>query len=149
MDRWICLTLCLAVLCGCSKGKNSYKLAPVSGVVTLDGKPLANAAVVFEPIPPERVRPEDLAAPVSTGITDANGRYELIVAHTGEKGAVPGRHRVRITLAQWDDPGTSDELPKAALEQDPLPSRYNDDSELEFVVPPEGTDKANFDLTSR
>jgi hypothetical protein len=32
--------------------------------------------------------------------------------------------------------------------RDKVPSRYNLGTELEFNVPPEGTDQANFDLTS-
>ena len=47
--RWLML-LCgaLVLVAGC--GGNTPKLAPVSGVVKVDGKPYANAYVTFQPV---------------------------------------------------------------------------------------------------
>ncbi len=55
------------LLAGCGPSSDVPKLAPVHGVVTMDGKPLANATVRFIP---ESGRP-------SVGVTDEQGRYEL------------------------------------------------------------------------
>jgi len=75
---------------GC--GSKSSKLpdpVPVSGTVTLDGKPLANAVVYF--------RPEgDTKGNGATGTTDSNGKYELVtrIGDTTKTGAIPGNYRV-------------------------------------------------------
>jgi len=79
-----CLLLLLAV--GCSGNKDIPPLRTVTGLVTLDGKPLADANVAFAP---EHGR-------TSIGRTDAAGRYELYFDGPN-KGAAVGRHRVIIT----------------------------------------------------
>ena len=66
-------------------------LTQVQGTVTLDGKPLSNAGVTFTPLDFKI----DHAS--SSGTTDANGRYELFY-QSGDKGAVRGRHRIKIKL---------------------------------------------------
>ena len=45
------VVVAVVLVCGCSEGSKPYKTAPVSGVVTLDGQPLAAAHVTFMPIP--------------------------------------------------------------------------------------------------
>jgi hypothetical protein len=61
----------------------------VSGVVTLDGKPVEGAAIVFTPTG------EGLPA---SGTTDAQGRYELM--SLDKKGATEGTHQVTVTKVQ-------------------------------------------------
>ena len=78
--------LCLVLPVGCAKGDRP-PLGGVHGTVTLDGKPLAGAIVTFEPVEPGRI---------SMGMTDDNGKYELIYIRD-EKGAKAGAHRVQIT----------------------------------------------------
>jgi len=84
------LLLAAMALSGCgSKGSNLPKPVLVTGTVTLDGKPLANATVYF--------RPEgDKMGTGSTGTTDANGKYELVTSFGNETkpGAIPGKYRV-------------------------------------------------------
>src|SRR5690349_16003320 len=83
-----CALLLLAV--GCN---SKAKFVPVSGKVTLDGKPLANATVSFQPEP----KGDNVIAGVgSTGKTNENGEFVLMAA-TGEIGAIIGKHRVVIT----------------------------------------------------
>lgn len=62
------------------------KTAPVSGVVTFRGKPLANAEVVFFP---------EGDARSASGRTDANGRYELMTFSIDD-GAIPGKYRITV-----------------------------------------------------
>src|SRR4051812_43631275 len=62
----ICFVLLVMSFAGC--GKTDAELAPVTGRITLDGRPLANADIVFQP---------EGSKPPSAGRADANGRYEL------------------------------------------------------------------------
>jgi len=134
--RWIFLGLVIAA-CGCGGGP---RLAPVSGQVKLDGKPLPDAQVTFRPDSKE-VHP----GPPSSGMTDAEGRFTLRTAD-GHDGAVVGPHKVRISLRAKASSANPD-----APSPEKLPARYSgDDTVLTFTVPEKGTGEANFlDLTSR
>lgn len=129
-------------LTGCSGGP---KVVPVSGVVTLDGKPLANAVVAFNPAAmPGKI---EAPGPGSMAVTDEHGHFELKIIGTDGKsiGAVVGEHRVRISTADLKS-GDSD---AAAASQEPkerVPAKYNRNSELKFTVPASGTSEANFTL---
>jgi len=129
----------LAGLVGCG---SAAKVASVSGTVTLDGKPLPNAHVAFQPVA------EGASHNVgqgSVGVTDAAGHYTLNLTDTGESGAAVGKHRVEINLKMESD----DRDPKLRPPPKKLPERYNRSTELEFDVPASGTDQANFDLKSK
>jgi len=127
------------IVAGCG---SSGKVAPVSGTVTLDGKPLANARVVFQPIGSPG-KPN--AGMGSTGDTDANGKYTLKTVDTDQSGAVVAKHSVIISLkTESSDLDTYRPPPQKGL-----PAKYNRQSELQFDVTPQGSDAANFDLKSR
>jgi len=132
----------LAALCGCSSGP---KFVPVSGTVTLDGKPLANAIVAFNPAAvPGKI---EAAGPGSMAVTDDQGHFALKVIGTDGKtvGAVVGEHRVRVSTA--DNMTNSDSSDVAhGHPKERVPAKYNTNSQLTFTVPPGGTDAANFDL---
>lgn len=86
--------LFLAVLSGC-RDSGLPDVAPVTGTVSYQGKPLEGATVTF--LSGEgRLAAGELAF----GTTDAQGRYELhLQPGTTETlmGAVPGEHRVTIS----------------------------------------------------
>jgi len=138
------LLAALVVLSGCSKGP--YEVAPVSGRVTLDGQPAGNVAVMFQPVGGEKnMNP----GPGSYGITDAEGRYTLKLIGKETRGAVVGKHKVRIE--NYTEPGdSSDDRPrKAAKPANPIPNKYNrGEAILEFEVTANGTDQADFPLSS-
>ncbi len=115
-------------------------LTPVSGVVTLDGQPLAGAHVSFQPVQ------DDVSemAMGSYGTTAADGRYSLRLVDPDAPGAIPGTHRVRIHMALPED-ALREDSPASA---DRLPAGYRDGS-LTFEVPSGGTDSADFHLTSQ
>jgi hypothetical protein len=89
--RFLVLVLLLAtVAAGC--GRKDGRV-PVRGTVTYRGQPLPNALVVFMPETPG-VLP-------SSGLTDRNGRYQLMTTVPGD-GAAVGKHRVTITARKPD-----------------------------------------------
>lgn len=121
---------------GCSG--NSFKIAPVSGRITLNGKPLPKASVTFSPV---AVGGNQEPGPSSTGKTDADGRYSLSLIGMSGSGAVVGKHKVRIALL--DEVDTSVDLPSKAKQ---IPLKYNGQTILEFVVPADGATNADFEL---
>ena len=122
----------LAWIVGCG----SSKYAPVSGTVRMDGKPLADVAVIFQPIG-KTLNP----GPGSSGRTNAQGEYTLEVMGGEGRGAVIGPHRVEIHPTVEAD--GSRKAPKIQI-----PRKYNYTSELKFEVKPDGN-TADFNLTSK
>ncbi len=81
MRQVILLSAIMLSVAGCG-GSN---LTPVTGTVTLDGKPVANAVVTFVP---------DGAGVTCAGSTDSNGKYTLGCQHGA--GAPAGAYSVKI-----------------------------------------------------
>jgi hypothetical protein len=71
---------------GCNRG--GLELAPVEGVVTYNGSPVADAGVMFAP----------QQGPSAMATTDADGRFSLTTAN--QPGAVIGDHRVSISKVE-------------------------------------------------
>jgi hypothetical protein len=155
-SRLAILTAAL-VACGCDKGP---QYAPVKGRVTLDGRPLANVMVTFQPVGGKK---NENPGPGSAGATDAQGYYTLKVSsqHAQGDGAVVGEHVVRVGVilegegTKPTDPevgspdGATPEQIKELKRRERIPAKYNQNSELRFTVPPGGTTEANFDLKSK
>lgn len=109
-------------------------LYEVTGVITLNGQPLGNAKVVFEP---EEVR-EKARRRASSATTKADGSYRLYY-NPKAAGATSGKHKVTI----FKLPGTSEE----ASDELSIPVKYNEKTELTADVT-EGDNTINFDLKS-
>ena len=122
--------------------RDEYPAAPVSGVVTLDGKPLTGAKIGFEPI---RDGGSTLVGPGAYGKTNGEGRYELKTL-LGDDGATIGRNRVWIRTYRAGGSEEGGFSPPARKEEVPL--RYNERSELVFEVPPKGAEDADFELVT-
>jgi hypothetical protein len=130
----------LVLVLGC--GEPAIKHAPVSGTVTMDGKPLPNVAVSFQPIG-DTMNP----GAGSSARTNERGEYTLQVIGGGP-GAVIGWHRVEINPPVEGPPeGRVDDDRHSPLRFRIHP-RYNLRSELKFEVKP-GPNEANFDLKSK
>lgn len=117
----------LLVLCSCcvlSGCQSKYKLAPVSGTVTLDGEPLEDAVILFNPS--EGKEP----GPGSAAKTDAQGHFKLSLAVPGRDvfAAVAGKHDVVIQT--YSENG----------------ERMTMEVKTTFEVPPKGTNAADFHL---
>lgn len=118
---------------GCGTG--GPEIASVEGTVTMDGKPLSNAAVVFIP---ENGRP-------AGATTDGDGHYVLNFT-AGRQGAIPGNNTVRITTAR--DPSETPDGEPIPASPETVPMKYNAASEMEFMVEAGKNNVANFDLAS-
>jgi hypothetical protein len=85
--RYLSCFVLAVVVAGC--GQSGPEVAPVSGHVTVDGKPMENVNVVFQPV--------DARSP-SYGQTDKDGRYALGYKR-GVQGALVGSHNVGISVS--------------------------------------------------
>jgi hypothetical protein len=110
----------LSVLLGCTDGSGIPECVPVSGIVSLDGKPLTDGNVIFRgtapgggPLPYEPI-----------GMIGPHGEYSLITRH--KPGAPVGQYRV---LVYWDEPGAGWQKPKSRL-----PAKYSDDRKTPLAV---------------
>lgn len=133
---WSVIGMALLVSAGCG---TDYKVAPVSGRVTLDNQPLVGASVNFAPTDGSK---ENNVGAGSYGKTDADGRYTLKLIENDKAGAAVGRHKVSISLADQGDPST-----EGSIVVDKVPDRYRgSETSLSFDVPPGGTKEADFQL---
>ncbi|HIK91272.1 MAG TPA: carboxypeptidase regulatory-like domain-containing protein [Planctomycetes bacterium] len=134
MFRCFVLNACLLlVITGC--GASGPEIASVEGKVTMDGQPLANAAVVFVP---ENGRP-------SGARTNAQGEYELTFTE-GRRGATPGKYKVRITTLS--DTGFDDDGQSTPGSPETVPMQFNASTTLTFEVVANTANVANFEITS-
>src|SRR5262249_46340115 len=86
----------LATVAGC--GKESSKLVPVEGKVTLAKKPVPTGTVIFYP---DAARGND-SREEPRGAIDAEGNYKLQTGIT--EGVLPGWYKVAVTAADQLDP---------------------------------------------
>lgn len=128
--HWFVIVACLCMI-GCGPSGRP-ELGTVHGKVTLDGSPLPNAMLTFEPA---RGRP-------SYGRTDSLGEYTL--EYIDQRGAIIDRHEVRISTEDViEDPETG----RRQDIDEQIPQRYNVESELMAEVKA-GDNELNFDLLS-
>lgn len=137
-----CAGATFAWVTGCGDGRP--KLVRVTGTVMLDGKPLADAIVSFQPLAAEAgafQRP-------SSAVTDSEGKY--IPGTFGEKDGLPaGKYRVAIQKREPVDAGGSQS--SATIKYQWItPRRLADPntSGLEVEVSSSGLEPAVFDLES-
>ena len=144
---------CCLTLLGC--GQKGPATAPVSGRVTLDGEPVTDALVTFLP---------EGGGTAATGQTNASGEYELICL--GDKGAVIGKHTVKVTTIQsstaaaeaassdseeyqkmMSDPAAYEAASAGQKFEEKIPQKYNLKSELVKEVT-SGSNVIDLELTS-
>ena len=123
--------LVILLLVGCGGSSRTAPLGTVTGVVTMDDKPLAKVEVSFTPV---KGRP-------SVGLTDTNGKYDLIYVDNLH-GALVGEHTVRITTYVEED------SPEAQNFKETIPQKYNLKSEMKETVKA-GRNQFNYKLESK
>jgi len=113
--RPILVAVCgLALLAGCSSEPARPKTYPVTGTVTMKGRPLDGARVVFAPSTPGLLP--------ASGVTDKDGKYQLTTFESND-GAQPGDYLVKV--AKYDG-----KAPPAPADAKPI--SYEDEQKLEF-----------------
>lgn len=123
------LIVVACTLAGCSSGtSDTPPLGQVSGAITMGGKPVSDAQVLFVPA----------SGSPSVGKTDAEGRYTLAYSQD-VTGAEIGRHTVQIT--KFGEPGSPNDTTNL------LPEKYNQNSPLTAEVK-EGENSFDFELNS-
>ena len=141
--------LTVGLLAGCSSAPAGPPLVPTSGTITLDGKPLAAADLIFVP-------QGDTKGQSGVARTDAEGKYELMTADRKHKGVAVGSYRVVIN--KLVKPDGSDYVPDpnagpfdAGGFKELLPAAYSDMGEttLDANVPDGGSKTLDFKLSSK
>ena len=131
--RWYWMAVLGILLCGCGPSINRV---PASGVITLDGEPLAGVDISTQPV---GTKGSSVYHPGSHAKTDAEGRFTLLLQTDDQPGAVVGTHAVYISFGHnptQQDPNSNH--PK-------LKQEYWDGT-LRFTVPEGGTDQLKFEL---
>lgn len=129
--------VCLLLLSGCSGPADAPPFAPVTGIVSLDGKPLTRGKVYFLPD-----KEKGTKGPMAIGEIQPDGTYTLKSA-SGE-GAMVGHHRVRVE-ARAEPKDQNDTQPPYII-----PARYDNPqtSKLTAEVKAEQENVVPLDLTS-
>jgi hypothetical protein len=142
-DRSRCFVLTLfltaafsAFVAGCGGG--GIERVEVSGTITLDGKPVESGSVLLIP----------LQDGPTAGRAFTGGEFHIAESD----GPSPGPYRVEITAFR----GTGDMIPDGDFpdqleerQEQYIPPRYNDQSELEVQVSAEGENHWDFELKSQ
>jgi hypothetical protein len=145
LSRIVGLSVAVGFVAGCDDGRRA--VVPVSGRITLDGRPLNNVRVAFQP--EGGIEP----GPGSFALTDIDGRYTLtVIGPRGKAGGTVGRNRVTLSRPDVEvEIAPADyEKPNLPASKEMIPEKYRRESApLTFDVPDDGTNEANFDLASK
>lgn len=125
---------------GCSGEVDDLPREPISGKVTLDGKPIEHGTIRFDPA--ARQGTSTIAGAMIDG-----GSYSV----PRPQGPVPGDYLV--TINSTADASKADEAPGAVKKliatRDLVPEKYNARSELKAQVKKGGDNTINFELTTK
>jgi hypothetical protein len=134
---------------GCSPAPSGPALVPVEGVISLDGKPLGGADIMFVP-------QGDTKGQGGVGRSETGGKFELLSQDRKRKGTPVGSYRVIIN--KLVKPDGSDFIPDPNAGpmdtggfKELLPTAYSDmgQTRLEAVIPDGGKKDIEFKLNSK
>lgn len=124
---------------GCSRSRRPElpETFPVTGVVSIEGKPLPGATVMFNPAGGN--------GHGSIALTDASGRYKLTTFKPGD-GVVPGDYKVAITKIELGGSGSDSPVAVAPDPKNVLSAKYADDSTSGLTATVEAKPDNTFDF---
>ncbi|AGA24981.1 hypothetical protein [Singulisphaera acidiphila] len=132
--RGVALAVAL-VMVGCADEGPARQ--PVSGIITLDGKPLPSGSVTFAPL--------DGATAATAEVRD--GTYQI----ARSVGPAPGRYQVEINAVKPTGKRIKHpDLPTETIDEvrNVIPAHYNVRTQLAIVVTSDGDNAFPFDLTT-
>ena len=141
MSAWLAAPLtAVAALGGCG-GTDVYDRLPISGEVTLDGKPLQDGYIVFEP---------KAGQPTQSGGMIDGGKFDV----PREDGAVAGLYSVGIFSGASAPTGVEVATPEAEVAAkrgrgEIVPRRYNIDSILTSEITAKGPNAFQYELSMK
>jgi hypothetical protein len=147
--RVVAFSACLALLCGCGED-NPLGRKAISGKVTLDGTPLDQGSISFQPVQTPGVAANTAA--VNTGAVIEKGQYSI----PADQGLLPGTYRVVISSPEQSKIDTTD--PNEAMKQaatgaappkERIPAEYNVNSNVTIEVKSDGKGTFDFDVKSK
>ena len=125
LARRLTLLIGLLLVAGCGTTSDMPEVAPVRGKVTLNGKPLIMAKIIFAPVE---------GGQSSEAVTNANGEYDLVYKRD-IMGAKVGKHKVMITT--FELPEVTDDGKVLGGKPELVPPQFNSQTTLEKEVKPE------------
>ncbi len=142
------MLICLAAGVGCSSREDVPALPetiPFSGLVKLDGKPMAGGTIMFTSATPN--------TPYVSGFVGKDGKYVMktSIGRQEKDGVVPGKYKISISRFLMADGTPQDpSVPAAVPGVESLPARYSNPSmtQLEVTVAA-GLTTMDFELKSR
>jgi hypothetical protein len=128
----------MMVAAGCDRAPPSPKRGAISGKITLDGKPVANANVRF-------IALEASGYNILASVKD--GAYEV----PDGQGLVKGKYRVEFSVPGPGRRTPNPDIPGAWLEEpsETLPARYHRESQLVLDYDPDNPKPYDAALSSR
>ena len=129
--RFALLMVMAAVMAGCGRSKPPRQMQPVTGSVTLDGKPLQEGEIYFK----------KTAAGEVDILPVANGQFQ------GEVGV--GTRRVEIYAYHEKEVVPMPGEPPEKTRENYIPARYNVQSKLTAQIAPGDSAPLKFEVTSR
>lgn len=134
----VALAVCLFSIAGCGSGDGLNRKA-LSGKITLDGAPIPNGSITFEPLQ---------TGGISGGGVYTNGEYKI----EQKVGLPPGKYRVTLT----GDDGSNFAVSAGKMPGDDImPARKNfipdgwNESKQEIEVTDSGKNVIDFELKSK
>jgi hypothetical protein len=132
--KWLSIIPYLGLFAGCSK-HDGLERAPITGLLTVQGTPLAGASVVFTPAKGT----QGLGA---IGISGPDGKFQVVSSRQDDAGIPPGEYSVSVSrLADPDGTVLSPEATQAdhPLARETVPAPYSGAaSPLKVSIPKEG-----------
>ena len=139
-SKFITVSLCIAfAMLGCNS-VDLESVVPAKGVLTYQGKPLANYKLTFEP--------KEAGRHAASAVTDAEGKFSL-GTNVPDDGAAAGVHRVSVVfVAEKIEGEPGREIITAVKPSVKIPEKYGsrETSGLEVEIPASGSQSLEIKL---